>query len=249
MKTLISNYLLYPPNLPDEHIRALTGALKNGLFLDKPIPHDKFADITYESEFNGLEKANSRIIKMSKKEYVDAFFNNGTLQLGTFEYYRNHENEEVKDPEEGSTIFVGSNSKNTAVITITGGFDHYVFCCFDGEANQEIIKKFDYDSYFEIIDPEGFQQAISKKLNAVFSMKSKCIYRNDKVLVSQISEEFNFGILSSHMETLGDVSKFFIKDKGFQHQNEFRFTWKLPSDIKKPIILDFPEAIEFCKKF
>jgi hypothetical protein len=248
MKTLISDYLLYPPNLPDEHIRALTGALKNGLFLDKPIPHDKFADITYESEFNGLEKPNSRIIKMSKKEHVDSFFKNGTLQLGTFEYYRNHENEEVKDIEEGSTILVGSNSKNTAVVTITGGFDHYTFCCFDGDADPEIIQKFDYDSYFEIIDPVGFQQAISKKLNAVFTMKSRCIYKNDKVLVSQVSEEFNFGMLSSHMETLGDISKFYIKNKRFDHQNEFRFTWKLPNDIKKPIIMDFPEAIQFCKK-
>ncbi|WP_438967243.1 hypothetical protein [Flavobacterium sp.] len=248
MKTLISDYLLYPPNLPDEHIRALTGALKNGLFIDRPIPYDKFADITYESEFNGLEKPNSSIIKMSKKEHVDSFFKNGTLQLGTFEYYRNQENEEVKDIEEGSTILVGSNSKNTAVVTITGGFDHYTFCCFDGDADPEIIRKFDYDSYFEIVDPVGFQQAIAKKLNAVFTMKSQCIYKNDKVLVSQISEEFNFGVLSSHMETLGDISKFYIKNKRFAHQNEFRFTWKLSNDIDKPIIMDFPEAIKFCKK-
>jgi len=248
MKTLISDFLLYPPKLTDEQIRALTGALKNGLFLDQPIPYDKFADITYESEFNGLQLSNKKLIKMSKKEHVDTFFKNGTLQLGTFEYYRNHENEEVKDVEEGSTILVGSNSKNTAVITITGGFDHYVFCCFDGEADQEIIKKFDYDSYFEIIDPEGFQQAISKKMNAVFSKQSRCLYRDDKVLVSEVSEEFNFGVLSSHMENLGDVSKFFIKDKRFQHQNEFRFTWKLPNDIDKPIIMDFPEAIKFCKR-
>jgi hypothetical protein len=248
MKTLISDYLLYPPNLPDEHIIALTGAIKNKLFLDKPIPNEKFADITYENEFNALANPNKKIIKMSKKEHVDLFFKKGTLQLGTFEYYRNHENEEVMDIEEGSTILVGLNSKNTAIVTITGGFDHYVFCCFDGEADPEIIKKFNYDSYFEIINPEGFQQAISKKLMATYSMKSRCLYKSDKVLVSQVSEEFNFGVLSSHMETLGDVSKFFIKDKRFQHQNEFRFTWKLQNDINKPIIMDFPEAIEFCKR-
>lgn len=248
MKTFITEYLLYPPNLQDEHIRALTGALKNGLFLDQPIPYDKFADITYESEFNGLEKPSSSIIKMSKREHVDSFFKYGTLQLGTFEYYRNHENEEVQDKEEGSTILVGSNSQNTAVVTITGGFDHYTFCCFDGQADPEIIKKFDYDSYFKIIDPVGFQQAISKKLNAVFSMKSKCLYKNDKVLISQVSDNFNFGVLSSHMETLGDISKFYIKNRRFAHQNEYRFTWKVQNDIKKPIIMDFPEAVKFCRK-
>lgn len=248
MKTLISAYSLHPPNLPELYIRALTGALKNGLFLDQPIPYDKFADITYESEFNGLNKPNSTIIKMMKKQHVDSFFNNGTLQLGTFEYYRNHENDEVKDIEEGSTILVGANSKNTAVVTITGGFDHYAFCCFDGEADQDTIKKFEYDSYFEIVDPVGFQQAISKKLNAVFSMQSRCIYKNDRVLVSQVSEEFNFVVLSSHLESLGAISKFYIKNKRFALQSEFRFIWELPFDIKKPIILDFPEAIEFCKK-
>ena len=43
-------------------------------------------------------------------------------------------------------------------------------------------------------------------------------------------------------------SKFYIKNKRFAHQNEFRFTWKLPNEINKPIIMDFPEAIKFCKK-
>lgn len=248
MKTLISDFLLYPPNLPDQHIRALTGALINRLFLDQPIPYDKFADITYESEFDGLESPSSSIIKMTKKEHLDSFFKHGTLQLGTFEYYRNHENNEVKDIEEGSTILVGSNSKNTAVVTITGGFDHYTFCCFDGEPDKKLIQKFEYDSYFEIVDPVGFQQAISDKLNAVFSMRSRCVYKNDKVLVSQISEEFNFGVLSAHMATLGDYSKFYIKNRRFEHQNEFRFTWKLPNDIKEPIIMDFPEAVKFCRK-
>ena len=80
MKTLISDYLLYPPNLPNDQIRALAGALKNGLFLDKPIPYDNFADITYESEFNGLAKPNSRIIKMSKIEHVNSFFKNVSIK-------------------------------------------------------------------------------------------------------------------------------------------------------------------------
>lgn len=248
MKALISNYLLLSPDLSDVRIRALTGALVNRLFLDEPIPREKFADITYEGEFDGLETPCSRIIKMSMQEHVDSFFEKGTLQLGTFEYYRNHEKVEVKDAEEGSTILVGANSKNTAVVTITGGFDHYVFCCFDGDADPGLIQEFGYDSYFEIIDPVGFQRAISKKLNAIFTMKSRCIYKNDKVLVSRVSDEFNFGVLSSHMETLGDVSRFYIKNKRFSHQNEFRFTWKLPNDIEKPLIMDFPEAIEFCKK-
>lgn len=248
MQTLIEDYLLFPPNLSDEQIRALTGALKNGLFLDQPIPFDKFADITYEKEFTGLQKPRAKIIKMAKKRHVDSFFEKGTLQLGAFEYYRNFDNEEVRDEEEGNTILVGSNSKQTAVITITGGFDQYVFCCYDGEAEQDIIEKFEYDSFFEIADLDGFSKAISKKLNAISNNKSQCIYKKDKVLVSNVSEEFKFGVISSHLENLGSISKFFIKPWRFNHQQEYRFTWKVNNDIVEPIIIDCPEAIQFCRK-
>ena len=47
----ITTHLSYPPNLLDEQIRAIAGALINRLYIDQPIPFDKFADITYEQEF------------------------------------------------------------------------------------------------------------------------------------------------------------------------------------------------------
>lgn len=234
--------------MDDWRIREFTGALIYGTPSIGRLPFNKYAEITYENDFYGLEKPVRKIIKMAKSEHVDNFFNKGTLQLGTFEYYRNHESTEVKDQEEGANLLVGQNSTQTAIITLTGGFDQFLFCCFDGDPDPSLIERFGYDSHFEIVDPVGFQNAISERLSSISSHRSKCIYKKDKVLVSKVNENFNFGVLSSHMEQLGNVSKHFIKNRKFEHQNEYRFTWQLPKNLEGPIIMDFPEAIKYCKR-
>lgn len=245
--TYISTYLVYPPNLPDEPIKAISGALINKLFLDKPIPYDKFADITYEEEFEGLEVPQSKIIKMSKKEYIDDFFENGNLLIGTLESFHN-DSPEIGDNSEGSFIVVGKNTTQTAFAEIGSGFNNYVFCCYDGEPDQEIIDKFGYNDYLEIIDVKGFSEAISKSLKANRSYRSKCLYKKDKVLVGSTPDNFNFYEMSGRLKELVNETKYFLKTSNYKHQQEYRFLWELDNDIKAPLIINCKEAIKYCKR-
>ncbi|MCB0534738.1 MAG: hypothetical protein KDD14_21215 [Saprospiraceae bacterium] len=244
----ITSYLLYPPNLNDQHIRAISGVLVNGLFIDQPVPYDKFADITYESEFDGEHIPRHRVIKMSKTEYINSFFETGKLQLGTFKYYNQFDNPEIGDKSEGSFIIVGQNEKHTAFAEIGSGFNNYVFCCFDGEPDPEVIERFGYDDYFEIVDINGFSEAISNAINARTIYKSRCIYKKDKVLVGQTPEDFDFSTVSVRLNELANESKYFIKTNEYKHQNEYRFIWDIDADIEEPIIIDCLEATKFCKR-
>lgn len=246
--TYITSYLVYPPNLPDQHIRAISGVLINSLFIDQPVPFDKFADVTYENEFLGKQVPENKIIKLSKTKYIDDFFENGKLQLGTFKYYRKFDNPEIGDRNEGAFIVVGENSKNTAFAEIGSGFENYVFCCYDGEPNPQVIEKFGYDDYFEITDFNGFSEAIKKSISATKSYSSKCIYKKHKVLVGKTPDDFNFSVLSGKLKELVNETKYFLKTNEFNHQNEFRFTWEMTEDVDEPIIIECKEAVQFCKR-
>jgi len=76
------------PNLTDQALREKTGSLLKPADSKEPY----FADITYVEEFKKMKSPKGRVIKMAKKEHVDSFFNEGMLQLGTFNYYKKIEN-------------------------------------------------------------------------------------------------------------------------------------------------------------
>lgn len=246
--TFISSYLLYPPNLPDKYIRAISGALINDLFIDQPIPYEKYGDMTYEEEFLKKRVPENKIIKMSKTEYIDDFFKNGKLQLGTFEYYIQFNNPEIGDKSEGSFLIVGENLNNTAFAEIASGFENYVFCCYDGEPSQEIIEKFGYNDYFEIMDFDGFSEAIKKSIYAENAYYSKCIYKKHKVLIGKTTNDFNFHVVSEKLKELVNETKYFLKTNDFSHQNEFRFTWEMKEDVVVPIIIECKEAVKYCRR-
>jgi hypothetical protein len=246
--TYVKSLLICAPNLSDQHIRAISGVLIHGLFLDQPIPYDKFADITYEQEFNNCSNPKNKLIKMSMKEHVDSFFEKGKLQLGTFKYYKQVDNPEIGDMSEGSLIIVGRSEKQTAFAEIGSGFNNYVFCCYDGDANPEVVKKFGYDDYFEITDVNGFSESIKNSLKAEKSYKSRCIYKKDKVLVDDIPKDFDFSVVSAKLKEMVNETKYFLKTNEYNHQKEFRFTWEVESDIEQPIIIDCLEATKFCRR-
>lgn len=248
LATYITSYLIYPPQISKDQIRGVSGALVHQLFIDEPIPYNKLAELTFEEEFEGLEVPEYSVIKMSKRKYIDDFFNEGLLQIGTFRSFQRYDDPEIGDKSEGSIIIVGQNSKQTAFAEIGSGFNNYVFCCFDGEPNQKVIRKFGYDDYFEIKDVNGFAKAIQNSLNAKSSMKSKCIYKGDKVLVGKTDKDFDFNIISSKLNNLVNKTKYFIKTEEYEHQNEFRFLWEVETDVNDPIIIKCPEAIKFCRR-
>ena len=240
MNALISEYLLYG-DLDEEKLADISGFM-----IDRK--GGRLADLTYEEELPIGVMPKKPIFKMSKREHVDAFFDRGTLQLGNFDYFSKSENEEVGDKTEGSFVLVGRCPGRTGFTKISGGFNFHVFCAFEGDADPSCIKKFDYDSYFEIMDIIGFQKAISARIRSSNAKYSRCIYKRDKALVGKVPEDFNFMTISSKQLDFVNSAKYFLKPNKFSHQNEFRFIWEVKEKLESPTIIECPEAIKFCRK-
>jgi hypothetical protein len=237
----ISGLIVYPNNVvTEDYLKGVPGYLLYN--------KETYVDLTYESEFNGLKEPKSQLIKMSKKEYIDAFFEHGTLKLGTLEYYRTIDDPEQGDNSEGSIIIIGQNSTNTAFAKIGSGFNNYVFCCYDGSPNNEVIEKFGYDDYFIIENPKEFAESIRQLIEANRVIRSQCIYKKDKVLFGKTSDHFDFNVLSEKLATLVDETQYFIKTDKYEHQQEYRFIWGLENNVSEPLIIKCPEAIQFCKR-
>jgi len=245
----ISNYLIYP-DLNEDQIRALSGALLHGLFIDQPIPRDKFAEIVEESEIPLNVTPNGQVVKMAKQEHVDAFFQSGSLRLGTFRYYNKFDHGEIGDTQEGSFILVGRCPPKTAFVEISGGFNYYVFCCFNGELDGECLQRFGYNSGFRITDVAGFSAAIQKQIRAIPTGTnfSRCAYSKDKVVAGKTDPNFNLGIMSARLLNLANEAKYFVKPNKYAHQSEFRFIWQMPEDVETPLDIKCPEAVKFCER-
>ena len=244
---LIQFYTISKPNISKDDIEKTAVFWSKQMGNSSPKTINNIPEIAYEEDFKNLE-SHSRIIKMSKTEHIDNFFRTGTLMLGSFNYYKSFDNSEIGDNKEGSVIVVGESKVGTIFAGIAGGFNNYLFCCYDGNPDPEIIKNFGYDDYFEIVDPEGFSSSINESLNAVKRSRSKCLYRQHKALVGKTPNTYDYGKISGELENLVSQSKYFIKTSNFNHQNEYRFMWTIEEDIEDYILIDCPEAIKYCKR-
>lgn len=204
------------------------------------------ADVTYEHEFDTLTNPSGPLIKMSQKKYIDSFFSDGTIQLGTLSFYSSLQHKEQGDNSEGSLIIVGQNNKMTAFAEISSGFDNYLFCCYDGIPETSLLSDFGYDSFFIINDPVSFSFEISKKIQCKSSFSSRCIYKRDKVLIGKTSDDFNFNVISDRLSELVGKTKYFLKPLSYSKQKEYRFMWQMPHDVLSPLIIKCPEAIKYC---
>ncbi len=245
---LVSEYFGRQKFVPNDEISAITGAMINNLMFDEPVPKEKLAEITLEEEFDDLTEPKDQLIKMTKKKFVDSFFENGTIRLGTFRDFAQSENNEIGDKSEGSLIVVGRDSQMTGFARIASGFNNFVFCTYIGKPDPELIQNFEYDDYYIINDPEGFANAIADRLACPTIYRSGCLYRTNKVLVGTPPPNFDFYSLSAELRNLVNKSQYFIKPLKFKPQREYRFIWELDEDVDDPFVFNCPEAIKYCSR-
>jgi hypothetical protein len=244
----LQQYLIYAGRLGNEDIAAASGAIISRLPPNQPVPRSAFAQVIEESLVHRMQLPLGPITKMAKLEHVDAFFSSGRIRLGTFNYFNGCDHEEVTDVEEGRFILVGRSSSATAFAQVAGGFDHYAFCCYSGAPDPACIKRFGYDSAYIIRDPSRFAQAINDAIQAQAYEYAACVYSANKVVVADVPEAFDFQKVSAHLLNLTTSAKFYVKPEKYSHQMEFRFLWRMPSDIGPYLDLACPEAVSFCER-
>ena len=181
--TYLGHYFVFPNNvITEKHLKGIPGNIIHGV-------KNKYADLTYEQEFDGLVDPNSQVIKMSKKKYIDSFFESGFIQLGTISYYRSLAHSEQGDGNEGSIFVIGRGEEETGFAQIKSG-----------------------------------------------------------LLIGDVPKGFNFNVLSSKLKNMVAKTKYFIKTKDYEHQKEYRFIWETDADLTKPLVIQCPEAVKYCRR-
>lgn len=199
------------------------------------------------------------------RQWVDAFFETGTLRLSSFATFSQHGDEQRKDEHEGSGVVVHENpdKKNPFTIfsKISQGQNSYVLCG-STRFDPEIGKAFNADSGFRINDPTAFANAISSHIPGFRAgMEGLCNYRGRKAVDRAIQnyqlEDFEnpdgqtidmekamqavFGVAGDEL--------FFLKLTQYAIQSEYRFLWFTHQKGHDSKVIECPEALQFCTRF
>lgn len=204
------------------------------------------------------------LFRFLEKEYVDAFFKEGSLRLSSFSKFHTHEDEQRLDKTEGKTMFVHRtflNGGQTLTARATHGVNAYVLSA-SMRYDKELMKTFNRDSYIRIKDTTGFGMAIARQIPGLIkAFESPCLYQDMKIITadlgfidinqfrdSQNPAQLNKELISDFIDSKMQHYPLFLKSKAYAHQVEYRIVW-ITRD-KTPDYLDIkaPDAIQFCEK-
>ncbi len=208
----------------------------------------------------GFKTENMFLYKYLKKEYAYRMLEFGDIKLGTAYEYRSYEDIARRDIDEATRTLVSkidiplyANKQNqlpgifSSIIKINDGSiilenciaerkenypDVYIYCCtssFDDKA----MKSFDCDSCIVIKDVPKFVNCIRSNLETFFrkveTFSEPCKYDGKKV---------PFGSKNS---------PYFIKDKSFEYQEEYRLIFRPKNLVEfrplSPFFLRCPDLL------
>lgn len=234
--------------LSDFELRGLCGVIVHDRSFDQPIKTEQFVEPIPETRFELNVVPQEPIIKLGKKEHVDAFFESGKLQLGSYAYYNTFEHPEIGDNQEGIVTLLAKTDFGIIGGKYGSGFNQYMFCASIGSPDCETMEKFGYDSGFIINDPIRFSNAIAESIHAASSTFGRCVYHPHKAILGFPKDVVNRNKLSHDSGKIVTAAQHFIKPERYSHQKEFRFLWEQSLDVNEPKILDCPLARQYCSR-
>jgi len=233
-------------DLSDFELRLLCGAIVRDAPFDQPIKTEQFVEPIPETRFELNVVPQEPIIKLSKKKYVDAFFESGELQLGCFNYYRKYDHTEIGDNQEGTATLLAKTEDFGIIAGKYGsGFNQYMFCTYIGIPDRETMENLECDSGFIINDPIGFSNAIAESICAASSTFGRCVYHPHKAILG-FPKDANSYKLSHESGKIVTAAQHFIKPERYSYQKEFRFLWEQSLDVNERKIFDCSSARQYC---
>ena len=232
--------------LTEYELQGLCGALVHDTAFDEPLKPWQFVKPTPEKRFKLGVVPQAPIIKLGKKEHIDAFFNTGALQLGSFHYYNAFDHPEIGDNQEGIVTLLAKTPFGVIGGKYGSGYNQRMLCTFVGDIDRTTMRRFGYNSGFVIADPRGFSEAIAVSIGATSSTFGRCLYRPHKAVLGFPGNTADRYTISHRTGEIVNAGKHFIKPERYSHQNEFRFLWDQPSDVVGAKIFDCSSARQHC---
>ncbi|MBK8362807.1 MAG: hypothetical protein IPL24_03760 [Bacteroidetes bacterium] len=186
-------------------------------------------------------------------------FETGEIMLSCFNNFRNYPDEMIGDKEEGHAI-IGANDGdgNLNAIIYESGMDAYIMSATN-VITEKVVSDFKATCALKINHPTLFGLELSKKIPFVSSgLEGNCNYSESRIkfLDNQLSQNRRFSSIDWKNDPNAKVYlsqitmgiEIFLKLEKYKHQQEYRMVWFSNRAIKESIIIQCPEAIEYCER-
>ena len=204
------------------------------------------------------------VYRYMQKEFVDLFFDKGILRLSSFSSFSKHKDEERLDTQEGRGVITNIDHTGTGQTVIVGmgqGHDAYVLCGAMKHTS-ELSEAFAVNSGFRINDTTSFGCAIANAVPGFRGgLEGACIYAEERVVrrmagpidieqmrISPDENGLDMGKMFAAISNIAGDDLFFLKQKTYEHQCEYRLVWAA-SNSQDYLDITCPEAREFCTRF
>lgn len=234
--------------LSDFELRLLCGAVVHDLPFAGALKPYQLVKPVQERRIKIGRIPETRILKMTKKKYVDAFFSDGLIQLGSFHYFNSFDHGEIGDATEGVVTVIGKTPTGYMGGKYGYGYNNLLLCAYAGEPDATIMRRFGYDSAFIITNPHRFGEAIASTLHSAPCQYAVCKYSPHKALIGYPGTTIDPEELSHRTAQLVKSAKYFIKPDRYSHQKEFRFAWEVNREVKSAEVVACKEARQWCAR-
>lgn len=232
--------------LSDYELHMLCGSIVHDMPFDQPLKPWQFVKPVPEKRFKVGVAPQAPIVKLGKKQHIDAFFRTGALQLGSYDYYNSFDHPEIGDSQEGVVTLLAKTPFGVIGGKYGSGYDQRMLCTFVGHVDRTTMMRFGYDSGFVILDPVNFSKSVADSIGATSSNFGQCLYRQQKAVLGFPGNEVDRHELSYKTGQIVNVGKHFIKPRCYSHQKEFRFLWEQSSDVVSAEIFDCSSSRRYC---
>jgi hypothetical protein len=266
-RSVILGSLSFGRILTPEQNTAFVDATSRYLAAVNNQPHNPI-EHNLEIAPNALRLATSEpFYKYVTDEVWNRFIRNGCFQLGSAQYYKAHENQNIRDELEGSSIFHivdGIDQLNCALVS---GLNCALFCGtgepdLDGGRNMN----FSFGAKLIRIELAPFVNAIAKRIGAIRTSICDILYTDNKSCLVHSSSIHRFAAITGHGNLtnmmLRRINKTFFdefyataftpsllaKPYSYRHERERRIVFELPTDLRRPTIaIEDPSLLQFIQ--
>jgi hypothetical protein len=200
-----------------------------------------------------------KVFRYLEKQYVDAFFYDGSLRISSVDTFCSHEDAERQDSMEGRLTLLIRDYLGQKALHEGRANPAYILSC-SRICSDELQATFKRNARMVITNPDGFAAEISKAIQSdSHFFHAPCVYTNnlnqfhielDKELVYLPNDlkEVRAIKIRELAERAGPTI-FFIKHRRFAHQDEYRFVWMADSNPRPYLDIKVPEARQFCARW
>lgn len=212
--------------------------------------------------FTHYQRPNS-VFKYMNQNYIDDFFKDGTLKLGSFKEYKSIEDSTRNDVQEGTNEFIVWNKNRTHHKTLrrfTG--NHNLIFCTSATNNFKLLSnKFQTNGYFRINNTLGFAYELANSIKgfvkglegpAIYTGSGQTNFYTENYKVPDFNEDTPMHEIFETFDLISKVNfdQYFSKRiTPFSIENEYRLIWLLDHEPNiDELIIKCPDARRFCEK-